>query len=375
MESKGSTKIMDIVSVILPTYNRANYIKDAIESVLNQSYKNIELIIIDDGSTDNTEEVISPFLKDNRIKCIKQENSGAAAARNRGLALKTGKYVAFIDSDDIWEKDKLEIQLAVMDALPDVAIVCSDFSSIDAKGYVEKSHIKTYFSVFNDYKLSYEEVFCNMLTQGIKWLQDTEKVYWGNVYNTMIFGNLILTSTTLFRKEAFDKVGFFDITYETLEDYDLFLRLAQKYSVAFVDKPLIRYRYNENQLSGKAFFGRLCSNLITIFQKNIASIKDEEFLNKNKIKIKRHLGMIQSWQAYFYFSNGDMPLAARHYWQSICNNPFIFNSYIYFLTSLLPKSMIHLIKKLKSKKQRFLLFLCRTGSGGAASTGCKSRHE
>lgn len=342
---------MDIVSVILPTYNRANYIKDAIESVLDQTYRNIELLIIDDGSTDNTQAVIESYLKDNRIRYIKQKNSGAAVARNKGLELSKGKYVAFIDSDDMWEKNKLEIQLAVMDALPDVAIVCSDFSSIDAKGYVEKSHIKTYFSVFNDYNLSYEEVFCNMLTQGIKGLQDTEKVYWGNVYNTMIFGNLILTSTTLFRKEAFDKVGFFDITYETLEDYDLFLRLAQKCPIAFVDKPLIRYRYNENQLSGNAFFGRLCSNLIAIFQKNIVNIKDEEFLNKNKNKIKRHFGMIQSWQAYFYFSYGNMSLAARHYWQSINNNPWIYSSYIYLLFSLLPKGVTHFIRKLKSQRR------------------------
>ena len=337
----------EFVSVILPTYNRAGYIKDAIESVLNQTYKSIELLIIDDGSTDNTYEVISPFLKDGRIRYIKQENSGAAAARNKGLALRTGKYVAFIDSDDIWEKGKLEIQLEVMNTLPEAAIVFSDFSAKYHNGLIEKSHIRTYFGVLNTYNLRLDDVFSHKLTGNITGINNGEKVYWGNIYKTMIFGNIILTSTTLFRHEVFNSTGTFDTNYKTLEDYDLFLKLTKRFIAAFVDKPLICYRYSENQLSGNLFFGKLCTNLIDIFNKNIATIKDEEFLKKNRKKIKRRLGTFYAMQAYYYFSHDNMALAAKHYWQSIRNNPVNYRAYIYLFFSLFPVSITNFIRKLK----------------------------
>jgi len=340
---------MDIVSVIMPTYNRAKYIADAAKSVLNQSYRGIELIIIDDGSTDNTKEVVTPFLKDKRTRYIKQKNMGAAAARNHGLAIGSGKYTAFIDSDDIWEEDKIDIQVLVLDTLPEISAVFTDFSAISKKGYYEKSHIKSYFSVFNDYKLNYKDVFTNVVTGKSRELKDKHKIYWGNIYKTMIFGNAILTSTFICRQNIFDSIGMFNTKYETLEDYDLFLRITKEYPVAFIDKPLVRYRYSHNQLSGDAFYGKLCANLIDIFNRNVENINDKIFLEKNKRKIKRHLGMIQRRQAYYHFSKESLTAASSCYWQSILNNPVIYHSYIYLLFSLLPKSIIRFLKRLKSK--------------------------
>jgi glycosyltransferase involved in cell wall biosynthesis len=122
---------MTLISVILPTYNRASFLPGAIESVQRQTFQDFELIIIDDGSTDDTHSVVNPYLKDKRIRYLLQQNGGAAAARNHGLAERQGKYVAFIDSDDTWEEDKLALQWKVLNQLPDVGIVCSDFSSVD----------------------------------------------------------------------------------------------------------------------------------------------------------------------------------------------------------------------------------------------------
>ena len=105
----------DLVSIIMPSYNTAKYILESIESVLKQTYTNWELIIVDDCSTDNTDEVIATFLCDDRIRYIKNEkNSGAAVSRNRALAEAKGKYIAFLDSDDLWEPEKLEKQLSFM---------------------------------------------------------------------------------------------------------------------------------------------------------------------------------------------------------------------------------------------------------------------
>lgn len=106
----------NLVSVIMPSYNTAKYIPDSINSVLSQTYRNLELIIVDDCSTDNTDEAVKPFLSDNRIRYLKNEkNSGAAVSRNYALREAKGKWIAFLDSDDLWEKDKLEKQISFME--------------------------------------------------------------------------------------------------------------------------------------------------------------------------------------------------------------------------------------------------------------------
>ena len=165
----------------------------------------------------------------------------------------------------------------------------------------------------------------------------------------MVFGNLILTSTSLCRREIFNRVGVFSTEYETLEDYDLFLRITHQFDVAFVDKPLVCYRYSTNQLSGEAFYEKLCANLIEIFEKNVESIHDESFFKRNGKRIKRHRSMIQAQQAYFYFSQDKMTLAANFYWKSIWNDPVRYKPYIYFLFSLLPIGITRFIRRLKSK--------------------------
>lgn len=105
----------DLISIVMPAYNTADYIKDSLESVLSQTYSDWELIIVDDCSTDNTAEIIRPFLSDGRIKYLRNEkNSGAAISRNRALREARGKWVAFLDSDDVWHKEKLEKQLSFM---------------------------------------------------------------------------------------------------------------------------------------------------------------------------------------------------------------------------------------------------------------------
>ena len=114
---------MPKVSIILPTYNRADFIAEAIESAINQTFEDWELLIIDDGSTDNTAEIVSKYLKDKRIKYFKTKNRGTAAARNRGLKLATGEYTAFLDSDDLWNPAKLKKQVEILDTHPDIDLL------------------------------------------------------------------------------------------------------------------------------------------------------------------------------------------------------------------------------------------------------------
>lgn len=338
---------MNTVSVIMPTYNRAKYIKDAVESVLNQTYGDLKLIIVDDGSTDNTEQIITPYLSDSRVCYIKQPNSGSSAARNYGLSMTEGNFVAFIDSDDIWSRDKLAIQINILMALPEVDLVCSDFSAVTGADIMERSHIRSYFKVLNEYNLQYNNIFDHILEQPIDGLAQNEKVYWGNIYNTMLFGNIILTSTCLCRSAIFDSIGVFDTKYRTLEDYDLYLRISKVFRIALVTQPLIQYRYSNNQLSGENHFERLCLNLIDIFKKNVGTLDKNELLKLGSRKIQRRLGMYEAMLGYYYFNKKEMELAKRYYWKSLENNPGYFKSYFYIFFSLLPAGILQLLRRIK----------------------------
>jgi len=124
-----------MVSVIIATYNQAPYIKNAIESALNQTFKNIEIIVIDDGSTDNTKEVISSFIKDKKIKYIYQPNLGSAIARNNAINISQGKYIAILDSDDVWlDRDKLKKQVDFLKKNSDYVLVGGGMIMVDING-------------------------------------------------------------------------------------------------------------------------------------------------------------------------------------------------------------------------------------------------
>ena len=125
--------ISQLISVIIPAYNHAKYLSEAIQSVLNQTYQNFEILIVDDGSTDNTRQVVQNYT-DQRIKYIYQENRGLAASRNAGLRVTQGEYVAFLDADDIFLPHKLEVQLDWFEAHPSCGMVFSGFYFMNDRG-------------------------------------------------------------------------------------------------------------------------------------------------------------------------------------------------------------------------------------------------
>ncbi len=198
------------VSIILPTYNRAAYLDRAITSVLNQSYSDFELIIVDDASKDNTEEIVKGF-NDERIIYIKNpKNLGGAGARNVGIKRAVADFIAFQDSDDEWHPEKLKTQMAVFEkAEPDVAVVYTAFIRKvgDQEFIVPPPNVKK-----------------------------TE----GNIYKELLYHiNFIGTPTAVVRKKAIEKVGYFDERFPRLQDWDFFLRLAKKYKFKFIKKPLL----------------------------------------------------------------------------------------------------------------------------------------
>lgn len=337
-----------MVSVVIPTYNRARYVPAAVESVLRQSREKLECLVIDDGSTDGTEEALRRLRGDSRLRYVRQENRGVAAARNRGIALSGGAYVAFLDSDDLWEPERLALQVPVLEALPEVGIVFSDFSAAYPDGRVDPSHVRRYFSVLDEYGLAWDDVFAHR-EKAVPGYEGGPPLRWGDIYGTMLFGNVVLTSTSLVRRGVFTQVGTFDESYSTLEDYDLFLRITRAYRAAYIDRPLVRYRYSEHQLSGEEHYGQLCENLITIFNRQVAGIEDQKFLRRNRRKLRRRLAEYQSRRAYFAFSRERMKKAASAYRECLKTNPAQLRAWVYLLLAHLPVGVTRGVRKIKSR--------------------------
>ena len=210
------------VSVIVPTYNRANLISETIESILNQTYKNFELIIVDDGSTDNTEEVIRKF-KDSRIKYIKTDNwGGPARPRNTGIKKAKGEYIAFCDDDDIWLPKKLEKQIRVFQISNETAMLYTRFKTIEG------------------------DVISNKI------FPENGKYKSGNIFKSIYLRNLIACSGVIVKRSVLDQVGLFntDPNLIAVEDADLWLRIALKHIIKCTDDlPLLLYRIQSQSIS------------------------------------------------------------------------------------------------------------------------------
>lgn len=210
-------QLKEKVSVIIPTYNRAHLIERSIRSVLNQTYEDFELLIVDDGSTDNTKEIVEG-INDDRIRYIQCEgNGGAAKARNRGIQEAKYNYIAFQDSDDEWHSDKLEKQMKVMlEASEDTGLVYCEYHYNGLNGIEDICPDR---NIPNEQKSGY-------------------------IFPQLLAGNMIGTPVMLVKRECFEKVGIFNENFPCMEDYELVLRIAQKYRIEFIPEILMEVHAN-----------------------------------------------------------------------------------------------------------------------------------
>ena len=208
---------MPLISVVIPVYNGEKTIRETIESVLNQTFKDFELIAIDDGSTDKTVEIINR-IQNSRIKVFSYPNAGLSASRNRGIAQAIGEYISFIDADDLWTPDKLEAQLKALQENPQADVAYSWTDCIDESG--------------------------KFLRRG-GYITVT-----GNVYERLLLVDFVEGgSNPLIRKHVFTEVGGFDESFNAVEDWDMWLRLASRYRFVTVPSPQILYRQSANSMS------------------------------------------------------------------------------------------------------------------------------
>lgn len=218
---------MPSVSVIIPTFNCAKYLPEAVESALNQSYQDFEIVIIDDGSTDKTNEIVECYAKshNDKIQYIYQQNKGLACARNTGIKNSQGEYIALLDADDVWLPNRLAEQIAVIEKSKNVGLVHSNITFISEEGKLLSTPKRD------------EGSLC------------------GNIFNALFTRNAhISCPTVLFRRECLESVGLFDenLAHLGCEDRELWLRIAKKYKIIYIDKVLAHYRIRK---------GSMCKNM------------------------------------------------------------------------------------------------------------------
>jgi glycosyltransferase involved in cell wall biosynthesis len=210
---------MPKVSVIIPTCNRAQFLRSAIESVRKQTFQDFEIIVVDDASNDETPEVVRSFA-DGRVRYLRRESKrGQGATRNDGIREARGEYIALLDDDDEWLPTKLQKQVALLGALPnEVGLIYTGFFRIDASSKRVLSEVTP-----------------------------TER---GKVFHALGRGNWIGTcSTVLLRRSCFDKAGLFDEDLASGADYDMWLRIAKEFEVDFINEQLVFYNVHNNRIS------------------------------------------------------------------------------------------------------------------------------
>lgn len=219
-----------MISVILPTYNRATSLRWAIDSVLCQTWGDFELIVVDDGSTDHTHEVVER-VEDERLRFISYpEQRGASAARNEGINISRGDFIAFQDSDDEWLPEKLERQMETFRRLPEAfGVVYTGFHRIT--------------------KLGRDRTYPTLTARLVDWAPFSKMKLQGNVHFSLLRGNFITTQTVMARRECFDLVGRFDERLPRFQDWDLWLRFSQLYQFQLIRQSLVRVHSTPGSIS------------------------------------------------------------------------------------------------------------------------------
>jgi len=229
-----STFISPAVTIVITCYNYGHYLEGCLESVFSQTYQSFEIIVVDDGSTDNTTAIMSKYKNIKNINYIRQKNGGQANAKNRGIKESSGEFIAFLDADDLWREDKLEKQIPLFQD-SSVGVVFSRSLFIDENGQ----------------KLEHQQLG--------KYLQPRS----GWVSNDLYVDNFVPFSSSIIRRECLAVFSGFDESLEMGIDWDLWLRISTKYQFDFIDEPLLKYRVGHpGQMSKKQETRQKCSERI-----------------------------------------------------------------------------------------------------------------
>lgn len=240
-------------TVVITCYNYGHYLQGCLHSVLEQTYRDYEIVVIDDGSTDSTPEIMEGFTGQSNLRYVRQENGGQARAKNRGIQCARGRFVAFLDADDLWEREKLEKQIPLF-ANPAVGVVYSRARLIDEVG--------------NSLHLGFPGEYLKPRRSTVtRWL---------------FLDNFVWFSSSVLRRECIEKFGVFDESLPMGIDWDLWLRISTRYEFDFVDEPLLLYRVGHSgQMSKNVEIRQECSDrIMENFLRNHPRVVDQSVIRE-----------------------------------------------------------------------------------------------
>ncbi|HET9440607.1 MAG TPA: glycosyltransferase family 2 protein [Longimicrobiales bacterium] len=343
-----------LVSVIIPTYNRAHIIGETIESVLAQTYQPIEIIIIDDGSTDNTSDVVAKY--GSALRYLKQANAGVAAARNTAFGIARGEFIALIDSDDRWRPWKIELQVAFMKRWPSAGMVWTDMAAINETGdLVAETYLRTFYKAHRD--VTIEDVMTRVgtmadLSVAVPDAVRARPIFLGDIFPHLIRGTLVHTPTTLLRRDCVRGTRGYDESLRiTGEDFDFHLRTTVQGEVGFLDVPAIDYRVGHaDQLTAPALGLAMARAYLKTVQHWLSEYGDRFALRaaeKAQLVASAH-----QWVGEQALMAGERGAARHHLWRSLRGSPTQPKLYLLLALATLPASLFGTVRKLRRRLRR-----------------------
>jgi glycosyltransferase involved in cell wall biosynthesis len=314
------------VSVIIPTYNSVEYICEAVDSALAQTYQDFEIIVIDDGSSDDTHQILSQY--GNKIKYIYQGNRGVSAARNRGIHEAQGEYVAFLDADDGWYPDKLKGQVSIAEQNPEIDLFFSDWEAFNVRGLLRASFRPSLVADFEAGSFRHE-IAGATLNDG--------SIFKGNFYNDLIMGNVITTCSVLVRKGCLEKVGYFDESLSISEDYDLWMRISRAHILLYFNSVNTRIRFRDDSSSGeenlRGFFFRMYDAVV--LEKQL-----RECPKSHKDLIKKRILECYKTAVWGHYNLQDFEKVRTLCLRSLRLDKFQMKLYLYLFAAFFPAGLI-----------------------------------
>ena len=308
-----------LVSVVIPAFNSADSIAATIASVLAQTYRPLEIIVVDDGSTDDTLAVAQAISPAARV--WRQANAGPASARNRGIREARGELLAFLDADDGWLPEKLALQVPLLLERPEVGLVHTDV---------------TFFDPHSDRE----------------WSADVGRAQFvGHCTAAFLNHNRVLASSVLMRRALLEQTGLFDEQFVGTEDYDLWLRLSRLCEFAYLDLPLVRYRFQAGSLSSHS--DRMRAGELGVVRKALATMQSEAkpgtWAGWEPSRVRLRLRDLNWDLGYAAYEAGDYPRARQYLRDCLRQSPLHVHAAALWLASWLPRSLLSRLRFWKSR--------------------------
>ena len=317
-----------LVSVVIPAYNCAPFISETLESVYRQTYTNLEIVLVDDGSTDDTPSALAPHM--DRIRYLYQENKGTAAARNAGIQMAKGDLIAFLDNDDLWFPEKIDLQVRVLQEHPECGLVFTDGKEIDGSRVLRDS------------------LMANHLQSWIDQRDDQDsRVMHGWLFNELITLNFICSASgVMVRKQSVKRIGGFDERIAIADDYDLYLRMARLYPMAYLRPCLYVWRYRKESQSGSRNNRqyRWTKAMLPVLEKHLHIMPMEL-----RPQVRRRL-LNMYWQiGWLDFNQNRFKDSRQKFLGCLRHNRFFMPAMLYLLASYLDPSFIRKIRYVKQQ--------------------------